>query len=113
MAEFTPNEPKGMKDRGLLESAVMAPQQTFDGKPLYGSLAEMAAAYLIGLAQNHPFLQGNKRIVLAACSTFLRMNGYQLTLTQEEAVALTMAVINHEKEREQVVAILKGAAQAL
>ncbi len=113
MLEFTPSEPKAIKDNGLLESAVMAPQQTFGGEFLYKSLSEMAATYLIGLAQNHAFMQGNKRIAFAACSTFLQMNGYQLTLTNAEAVSLTMAVINHEIDREEVAAILDAATQPL
>ena len=73
----------------------------------------MAAAYLIGLAQNHAFVQGNKRVALAACSTFLQMNGYQLTLTQADAVSLTMAVINHEIGRDEVVAVLDAAVRLL
>ena len=73
----------------------------------------MAAAYLIGLAFNHPFENGNKRVAFAACSTFLRMNGYRLTFSQDEAVDLTMRVVKHEMEREDVVELLKGAVEWL
>ena len=73
----------------------------------------MAAAYLIGLVGNHAFINGNKRIGFAACSTFLRMNGYQLTLTQEEAVELTLSVATHKIERPEVVKRIEAATQPL
>jgi death-on-curing protein len=85
----------------------MAPRQTFGGQYLYRALTEMAAAYLIGLALNHAFENGNKRVAFAACSVFLRVNGYRLTLTQDEAVDLTLRVISHELSREEVVQILE------
>jgi len=107
MRRYTPLEPRGIKDRGLLESAVMAPQQTWGGDYLYSSLAEMAAVYLMGLAQNHAFEQGNKRVGLAACSQFLRRNGYQLTLTQDEAINLMLRVVNGEIDRDGVVEIIE------
>lgn len=110
---YSPGESTAIRDPGLLESAVMAPQQTFGGNYLYPSAAEMAAAYLIGLSQNHAFENGNKRIGFAACSVFLRLNGYQLLLTQDEAVALTMGVVNHKREREQVIAVLQNGIQPL
>lgn len=91
----------------------MTPQQTFGGEYLYPTLPEMAVAYLIGLAFNHPFENGNKRVAFAACSTFLRMNGYRLTLTQDEAVNLTMRVVKHEMEREEVVELLNGSVELL
>lgn len=110
---YSPTESLALRDRGLLESAVMTPQQTFGGEYLYPTLTEMAAAYLIGLAFNHPFENANKRVAFAACSTFLRMNGYRLTLTQEEAFGLTMRVVKHEMEREEVVELLNGAVEPL
>ena len=110
---YSPTESYALRDRGLLESAVMTPQQTFDGEFLYETLIEMAAAYLIGLAFNHPFENGNKRVAFAACSSFLRMNGYYLTLTQDEAVSLTLRVIKHELVREEVVELLDGAVELL
>lgn len=110
---YSPTESRILCDHRLLESAVMAPQQTFGGAYLYGTLTEMATAYLIGLAFNHRFENGNKRAAFAACSTFLRMNGYRLTLTQDEAVSLTLRVVKHELEREAVVEILDGAVELL
>lgn len=91
----------------------MAPRQTFGGQYLYQSLAEMAAAYLVGLALNHAFESGNKRVAFAACSTFLRMNGYRLTLTQNEAVELTLNVVNHVWDREKAAQVIEEGMDEL
>ena len=66
---------EGMRDEGLLESAVAAPQATFGGAPLMHDAGEIAAAYLFFLCRNHPFVDGNKRTALAACLVFLEVNG--------------------------------------
>lgn len=65
----------GLRDSTLLESAVAAPQATFDGEPLISDAIETAAAYLFYLCRNHPFVDGNKRTALAACLVFLAANG--------------------------------------
>lgn len=91
----------------------MTPQQTFEGQYFYKTLAEMAAAYLVGLTLNHAFENGNKRIGFAACSTFLRLNGYRLTLSQDEAVDMTLRLISHELTREDVVGMLRDASETV
>jgi death-on-curing protein len=65
----------GLRDEGLLESAVQAPQATMLGQPMLHDAVEMAAAYLFYLCSNHPFVDGNKRTALAACLVFLSENG--------------------------------------
>jgi death-on-curing protein len=65
---------EGLRDEGLLESAVAAPQATFAGEPLMQDAIEVAAAYLFYLCRNHPFVDGNKRTALAACLVFLDAN---------------------------------------
>lgn len=65
----------GIRDQGLLESAVAAPQATFGGTPLFTDPIEIGAAYLFYLCRNHPFVDGNKRTGLAACLVFLEANG--------------------------------------
>ncbi len=65
----------GLRDRGLLESAAAAPQASFGGTPLISDPVEIAAAYLFYLCRNHAFLDGNKRIALAAALVFLSANG--------------------------------------
>lgn len=65
---------RGIRDGGLLESAVVAPQATMMGQPLITDAIEIAAAYLFYLCRNHPFVDGNKRTALAACLVFLETN---------------------------------------
>ncbi len=64
-----------MRDRGLFEAAVAVARAGFGGKPLHRSLFDMAAAYAYHLAQNQPFVDGNKRTALAAALLFLELNG--------------------------------------
>ena len=66
----------GLRDEGLLESALAAPQATFGGEPIMSDPVEVAAAYLFYLCNNHPFVDGNKRTALAACLVFLRENDF-------------------------------------
>lgn len=69
----------GIRDEGLLESALAQPQATFGGEFLHTTIYEQAAAYLYHLAKNHPFLDGNKRTAFAVMDTFLRVNGCTLS----------------------------------
>jgi len=110
---YSPSESLNVINEGALRSAVNTPQQTYDGSFLYQSLTEMAAAYLIGLACNHGFENGNKRVAFAACSTFLRMNGSRLIFTQDEAVELSLRVVTHSIERDEVVELLNNAIEPL
>lgn len=64
----------GLRERGLLESAVAAPRASFGGKPLLEDIVEIAGAYLFYLCRNHPFADGNKRTALAAALVFLEAN---------------------------------------
>jgi len=71
----------GIRDEGLLDSAVVAPQATMMGKPIFREPVEVAAAYLFYLCRNHPLIDGNKRTALANCLVFLSENGL---LSQEK-----------------------------
>lgn len=64
----------GIRDQGLLESALMAPQATFNGAYLHKDIFSMAAAYAYGIIKNHPFIDGNKRTGITAALVFLRYN---------------------------------------
>lgn len=78
----------GIRDTGLLESALArAPNLQSYGTP---KLAELAAAYAGGLCRNHPFIDGNKRIALAAADVFLQLNGRELVAPEAEAVVMTL-----------------------
>ncbi len=97
----------GVRELALLESAVAAPQASFGGKPLYGSLAEIAGAYLYYLCKNHPFIDGNKRTALGACLVFLRLNGIEPRADGAEWEALTLDVASGAIDRDGATARLK------
>lgn len=81
-----------IRDYGLLESAAARPQATAFGKDAYPSLDAKAAALLHSLARNHALFDGNKRLALAGIIAFYGINGRRLTLTNDEAYELVMAV---------------------
>jgi death on curing protein len=68
----------GIRDEGLLASAIAQPEAVFGGQYLHDSLAAQAAAYLLHLVKNHPFIDGNKRVGTATALVFLDINGYEL-----------------------------------
>lgn len=67
----------GVRDHGLLDAAVAMPRQQFGGTFLHADLAAMAAAYLFHIAQNHSFIDGNKRAAVMSALSFLHVNGIQ------------------------------------
>lgn len=67
----------GISEMSLLESAIAAPQATFDGSPIFSDPVEVAAAYLYYLCCNHPFVDGNKRVAFTTCLIVLKVNGLQ------------------------------------
>lgn len=81
-----------VRDHGLLQSALARPQTTAFGPDAYPSLEEKAAALLHSLARNHALIDGNKRLSLAATIAFLGVNGRRLTLSNDQAYELIMAV---------------------
>ena len=93
----------GLRDRGLLESAVAMPQSMFSGEYLHGEISEMAAAYHFHLCANHPFVDGNKRVALAASEVFLVANGFELNASDDEVAALTVGVAAGEISKAEVV----------
>jgi death-on-curing protein len=97
----------GVRDEGLLESALAQPQATFDEQFLHSTIYEQAAAYLYHLAKNHPFVDGNKRTAFAAMDTFLRINGYRLTLTNEDSYALVLQAVTDRIDKSAIAALLE------
>lgn len=99
----------GIRDRGLLESAIAAPQATIFGEPVFKDGIEIAAAYLFYLCQNHPFVDGNKRVALATSLIFLSENN----LLQSEALdvgtweAFTLDVASSKYDREGVTTCMR------
>jgi death-on-curing protein len=88
----------GLRDDGALESALARPRNRFAyGKKL--DLATLAAAYAFGLARNHPFHDGNKRIAFLTATVFLGLNGYDLEVSDEDVIAHIVALAaGHLKE---------------
>jgi death-on-curing protein len=82
----------GLRDRGLLESATAMPHAMFAGSYLHPDLSAMAAAYHFHLCANHPFIDGNKRVAVAAAEVFLLVNGRELDATDDELEELTLGV---------------------
>ena len=82
----------GVRDEGLLASALAQPEASFGGEYLHGTLAEMAAAYAFHLAKNHPFVDGNQRIAFAMMLTFLEVNDEPFIVDPAELYAGAMAV---------------------
>jgi death on curing protein len=82
----------GLRDPGLLESAVAQPQAAFGDQFAHDGLYAMAAAYLYHIANNHPFIDGNKRTGLLAALAFLDLNGITIDHSSEELYELTMGV---------------------
>lgn len=86
----------GLRDLGLLEASLAQPRQTFGGADLYPGLVAKAAALGFSLIQNHPFIDGNKRVGHAAMEVSLLLNGSELVATtdESEAIVLTVALAN-------------------
>jgi death on curing protein len=86
----------------LLESAVAAPEASFDGGFLHGTLPEMAAAYLYHLTQNRAFVDGNKRVAAASMFLFLYVNDFELDCTQDELVEVTLGVADGKVTKSEI-----------
>lgn len=96
----------GIRDPGLLESALMRPQHA----AAYGTpdVCDLAAAYAVGLARNHPFVDGNKRAAFLAAGLFLLLNGHRLVATQTQATQVMFALAAGEIDEEALSAWLHG-----
>ena len=82
----------GLRDQGLLESAVAMPAAGMRGQFFHKDLFEMAAAYAFYIVSNHPFVDGNKRAGAEAALVFLEMNGVEVDASEDDLVAVTLAV---------------------
>ncbi len=102
----------GVRDTGLLESAIAQPQATFGGQLLHPTIPTQAAAYLYHLAMNHPFIDGNKRTAFAVMDSFLRANDYRLNLTDEQAYGLVIRVVQEQISKAELSDYLKQVVKA-
>lgn len=93
----------GIRDIGLLESALETPFQSYGGEELYPSIQAKAARLCYGLVKNHAMVDGNKRIGVHAMLVFLSVNGYELEYTQKELSNLILDVAADKKQYEDVL----------
>ncbi len=98
---------RGLRDDGLLESALAQPQASFDGEYVHQDLFHMAAAYGFHICQNHPFFDGNKRTALIAMYMFLYVNGYKVVADKKSLYALIMDLANGQITKEELAIYLK------
>ena len=97
----------GVRNLGLVESAVARGQSTFGGEFLYNSIFDKAAALLQSLLKNHPFIDGNKRTALTSAGLFLKKNGHRLMNKHKEEVEFAIRVDNGNLTVEQISIWLK------
>jgi len=94
----------GLRDFGLLESAVLGCYQSFDDVELYPTVIEKAARMAYAVCKNHPFVDGNKRVAVTSMLVILRLNKIALSYTQSELIALGLGVADGSIEYEEIVA---------
>lgn len=101
----------GVRDEGMLESALFRPQQ----KEAYGDpdIADLAAAYLFGIAKNHPFVDGNKRTALAAADLFLYFNGVSLEADEDDLIQFVLMVAAGEIDEDGAAAFFRDHIEPL
>ncbi len=103
--------PPGIRDEGLLESALVRPENLYAyGQP---DIADLASAYAYGLAKNHPFIDGNKRASFVACALFLRLNGYGLPTDDDDNIATWLALASGALSEAGLAAWLRARIRPL
>jgi death-on-curing protein len=101
----------GLRDLGLLQSALAMSETSFDGEFLHGTLFEMAAAYLFHIARKHPFVDGNKRTALMCALVFLGLNSKRLGAKSEALYALVDGVAAGSVDKAEVSVFLRQSCR--
>lgn len=96
----------GVRDVALLESAAARPQATYGGADLYPDIFSKGAALMQSLVNNHPFVDGNKRVGIAATALFLQRNSHRLVASNQEVEEFTLAVAQGERSFDDIAAWL-------
>jgi death on curing protein len=96
----------GLRDRGLLESALERPRNRHHYEA-FADLASLAATYGIGIAKNHPFIDGNKRVAFQAMYLFLGLNGLRIDASEEEVVATILSLASGDLDEPSLAAWLR------
>ena len=103
----------GVRDMGLMESAVSTPAASYFGEFVHKDLAEMAAAYLFYLVKNHAFIDGNKRVGAAAADVFLDLNGFELVNEEPAFSDLVLAVATGTADKHAVTEFIRAHMRPL
>lgn len=98
----------GIRDEGLLDSALAQAESSFGGEYLHKTIFEMAAAYGFLICQNHPFYDGNKRTALIAMYIFLHRNGYKIVAKKEVLFALVMDLAKGKVAKQELAEFLES-----
>jgi len=98
----------GIRDEGLLASAVAMPTARFGGQWLHAGIAPQAAAYLFHLCKNHAFVDGNKRTALAAAEVFVQLNARKLSATDEQLEQLTLGVADGTVSKAETIEFFRA-----
>lgn len=93
----------GVKDSGLLDSALNLPFQSFDGEDIYQTVRAKAARLAFSIVNNHPFIDGNKRIGLLAMLVFLEMNGIEVVCADEDLIKLGLELASGKTSYEELL----------
>ncbi|MFT9598381.1 type II toxin-antitoxin system death-on-curing family toxin [Mesobacillus sp.] len=110
---YSPDEPLGVKDPNLLDSAINRPKQSVFGSDAYPTIHEKAAALFESIAKNHAFHNANKRTALASLIVFLKINHFRWTMGIEEEQDFTVDVVNHKYTFEEIVSTIKYHTEKL
>jgi death on curing protein len=100
----------GIRDLGLLQSAMGSVEATFDGAFLHETIFAMAATYLHGICRNHPFIDGNKRTAVGAALTFLEMNGVEVDAGEDAFYDLVIGIAEGRVSKASVTVFLEKHA---
>ena len=101
---------EGLRDIELLRSAIGMPSATFGGEYLHPTIIEMAAAYLYHLAENHPFVDGNKRVGAMAALIFLDLNGYEIDAFDAEFTDMVLKVASGKMLKAEITLFFRQHA---
>jgi len=97
----------GLRNAGMLSSALAMPQAGFGDQYLHEDIPAMAGAYLYHLVQNHPFIDGNKRVAMLACLTFLDINDFECNISEDEWIEFVMNIAQSEISKEQLTEFIR------
>lgn len=101
----------GVRDLGLLESALAQPESGFGDQYLHVDIFEMASAYLYHIVMNHPFIDGNKRVGLEAALVFLEINDVCIEATDEELVELVLGTTSGKMHKKEIASFFRTRSE--